>query len=100
MHDDRPSDRGGSAIEVALLLAAMTVVLLPALVLLAHVVYDGFAAPCAAMGNDNCDEQSVGGSSGAAAREAPCPEHPPSSSMRWWARRCPTTRARWKVRSA
>jgi Flp pilus assembly pilin Flp len=64
VREDRFRDRGGSAIEVALLLAAMTVVMLPALVLLAHVVYDGFAAPCAAMGNDNCDEQSGGGSSG------------------------------------
>jgi Flp pilus assembly pilin Flp len=64
VRDHRRRDRGGSAIEVALLLAAMSVVMLPALVLLAHVVYDGFAAPCVAMGNDNCDAQSGGGSSG------------------------------------
>jgi Flp pilus assembly pilin Flp len=64
VREDRLRDRGGSAIEVALLLAGMTVVLLPALVLLGHVVYGGFAAPCAAMGNDNCDAQSGGGSSG------------------------------------
>ncbi|HEX4699213.1 MAG TPA: hypothetical protein VH857_07625 [Actinomycetes bacterium] len=61
MREDRVRDRGGSAIEVALLLAAMTVVMLPALVLLARVVYDGFAAPCVAMGSNNCDEQSGGG---------------------------------------
>ena len=64
MRDDRVRDRGGSAIEVALLLAAMTVLMLPAMVLLAHVVYGGFAAPCAAMGNDTCDQASGGGSSG------------------------------------
>jgi hypothetical protein len=64
VRENKPGDRGGSAIEVVLLLAAMTAVMLPAMVLLAHVVYGALAAPCVAMGNDTCDEQSGGGSSG------------------------------------
>jgi Flp pilus assembly pilin Flp len=61
---NRPRDRGGSAIEVALLLAGMSVVMLPALVLLGHAVNDALASPCVAMSNSTCDAQSGGASSG------------------------------------
>jgi Flp pilus assembly pilin Flp len=61
---NRPNDRGGSAIEVGLLLAGMSVVMLPALVFLAHAVNGALAAPCVAMGNSTCADQSGGGGSG------------------------------------
>jgi Flp pilus assembly pilin Flp len=64
VRDDRPGDRGDSTIEMALLLAAICVVMLPALVFLGRAVIGAVAAPCVAMGNDTCDGESVAGSSG------------------------------------
>ncbi len=64
MRDDGLGDRGDSAVEMALLLAAICVVMLPALVFLGRAVLGAVAAPCVAMGNDTCDEQSGGRSSG------------------------------------
>ncbi len=64
MGEKRPGDRGSSTIEMALLLAAICVVMLPALVFLGRAVMGALASPCVATGNDTCDEASGGFSGG------------------------------------
>ena len=64
MGEDGARDQGDSTIEMALLLAAIIVVMLPALVFFGRAVMGAFAAPCVAMGSDTCGEESGGGSSG------------------------------------
>jgi Flp pilus assembly pilin Flp len=64
VREDMRRDRGGSVIEVGLLLAGMSAVMLPALVLLGQAVNGALGAPCTAMGNSTCAVDSGGGSSG------------------------------------
>jgi Flp pilus assembly pilin Flp len=65
----RLDDRGGSAVEAALLMAAVALVMLPALFLLGRAVDDAFSKPCDAKelpGADACAAARGGGGGGAA----------------------------------
>ena len=62
MRSRRGDDRGGSAVEAALLMAAIALVMLPALFLLGRAVDSAFGKPCEAEELDNrCAVQRDGG---------------------------------------
>jgi Flp pilus assembly pilin Flp len=56
----RGQDDGGSAIETALLVAAMTLVLVPVLYALGHTAYEALDAPCNKLTGESCDEVNSG----------------------------------------
>lgn len=70
MRSRRLDDRGGSAIEAALLMAAVALVMLPALFLLGRAVDAAFSKPCEAKelpGADACAAARGGGGGGGGA---------------------------------
>jgi hypothetical protein len=66
----RGPDDGGSAVEAALLMAAMTLVLLPILYALGQTANSALDSPCQALAGEGCEQagSGSGGYSGAIAR--------------------------------
>jgi Flp pilus assembly pilin Flp len=56
----RGPDDGGSAVEAALLMAAMTLVLLPILYALGRTAGSALDSPCEALAGQNCEEANTG----------------------------------------
>ena len=57
-------DRGGSAIEAALLIAAVALVMVPALFLLGRAVEEAFSKPCDDLSDNACASRAEGGGGG------------------------------------
>ncbi len=63
----RLDDRGGSAVEAALLMAAVAIVMVPALFLLGRAVDSAFSKPCDELSNGSCAASRGGGPGGGGA---------------------------------
>jgi Flp pilus assembly pilin Flp len=79
----RRDDRGGSAVEAALLIAAVAVVILPALFLLGRAVDSAFGKPCEELPDSACasSASSDGGSDGGHGTEQPGGDERPPADL-------------------